>query len=289
MSEPPLDGGPGQPADPTGPAGPDHSSPDDIGAPDDAPRRGAHRAGGRPTPPPPPPAGAPYWPQPDYQPDEPLPRPLSDTLPLRLLQIGGTIALVIILIVVFNQVFKSNKTTSNDVQSVGSHTPAATTTGPPKTSTSAAPTPGGTKTSGSPKTSAPGKTTPPTKKPTARPTAKPSPAATPTTAKPITAKPITAPPPPVAVKAPLLVLNNSRIHGLAEVGKATFAKGGWTVTGTGNYSGRLPETTVFYSPGLKAAAETLARQFPTVTAIEPRPAGVPGNALTVVLTRYFKS
>jgi hypothetical protein len=85
----------------------------------------------------------------------------------------------------------------------------------------------------------------------------------------------------------LLVLNNSRIHGLAVTGATTFRNGGWTVTGTGNYSGRLPQTTVFYSPGFQAAAETLARQFSTVTVVAPRPAGVPGTALTVVLTRYF--
>jgi hypothetical protein len=86
----------------------------------------------------------------------------------------------------------------------------------------------------------------------------------------------------------LLVLNNSRIRGLAETGRSTFERGGWTVVGTANFPGRLPETTVYYSPGFKAAAETLARQFPTVTAILPRPAGVPGSTLTVVLTRYFK-
>jgi cytoskeletal protein RodZ len=216
-----------------------------------------------------------------------LRRPLADILPRRLLQGGGVIVLVIVLIFVFNQVFASNKTTSNDTQPVATHTTTATAAGAPTTSTGAATTTGGTKTS-SPaqptKTSAPAKPTAPTTKPTTKPTAKPT---SKPTAKP-TAKPTTAPPPPVAVKAPLLVLNNSRIHGLAEVGKATFSKGGWTVVGTGNYTGRLPETTVFYSPGFNAAAETLARQFPTITAIQPRPAGVPGSALTVVLTRYFK-
>jgi hypothetical protein len=100
---------------------------------------------------------------------------------------------------------------------------------------------------------------------------------------------VTTPPPPAGVKAPLLVLNNSRIHGLALTGAATFRNGGWTVVGTGNYTGRLPQTTVFYSPGSQAAAETLARQFPTVTAVKPRPAGFNGDApLIVVLTRYFK-
>jgi outer membrane biosynthesis protein TonB len=295
MSEPPLDGGPGQPEQ--GDSA-DHPSPDD-GAAEDSPRRGSHRAGGRPTPPPPPPAGAPYWPQPDYQPDEPLKRPLAETLPLRLLQGGMALILVIILVFVLFQVFKPSKTTDEKPTAASSKPPAgssrttpAKTSGAPGAATSAAP-----GTTSAPVTQPAGTTTAkPTKKPTSKPTSskpttKPPTTKAPTTkptTKPPTTKPPVVAPPPVDVKAPLLVLNNSRIHGLAQVGRDAFAKGGWTVTGTGNYSGRLPQTTVFYSPGLKAAAETLARQFPSVTVVKPRPAGVPGSSLTVVLTRYFK-
>jgi hypothetical protein len=301
MSEPPPDGGPGQPpaGDQPDPSSPDYSSPDYNGAPDDVgedgPRRsGAHRAGGRPTPPPPPPAGAPYWPQPDYQPDDPVKRPLIDTLPVMLLKGGAAVVVVAILLFVFYQMFGGN-TTSNDAKPVATHTSATVTkTGSPATGTSGTVAPtttaAPTKTSAPGKTTAPGKTsapatktTAPTKtatptKATAKPTSKPTPTAKPTT-----------PPPPVDVKAPLLVLNNSRIHGLAQTGRTTFEKGGWTVLDTGNFSGRLPQTTVFYSPGFQAAAQTLARQFPTVTAVQPRISGLPGSApLTVVLTRFFK-
>ena len=321
MSEPPEGGSPEQP-DAGGPAAseggapdvssPDYSSPDYNGAPDgagdDGPRRtGAHRASGRPTPPPPPPAGAPLWPQPDYQPDEPLKRPLIDTLPLRLLQIGGAIVLVIVLIVVFVEFFGHNSTDNGTVgaglhkTTVGATKTGAPATGVTKTGTTTtsgtaaatvAPTPTAKPTgkpTGKPTTPAttkPATTKPPTTKP---PTSKPATSKPPTSKPTPTAKPTTAAPPPVDVKAPLLVLNNSRIHGLAVTGSNTFTKGGWTVTGTGNFSGRLPQTTVFYSPGFQAAAETLARQFPTVTAVEARIPGLPGNApLTVVLTRYFK-
>jgi hypothetical protein len=301
MSEPPVDGGAGQPAagDPGDPSSPDYSSPDYNGAPDgagdDGPRRtGAHRAGGRPTPPPPPPAGAPYWPQPDYQPDDPVKRPLIDTLPVMLLKGGAAVVVVAVLLFVFYQVFGGN-TTSNDAKPVATHTSATVTkAGSPASGTSGTSAP--TTTTAPTKTSAPGKTTTPGKTTAPTKTKAPTKTATPakTTAKPTskptaTAKPTTPPPPPVNVKAPLLVLNNSRIHGLALTGKATFERGGWTVLGTGNFSGRLPQTTVYYSPGFKAAAQTLARQFPTVTTVLPRTSAVPGSApLTVVLTRYFK-
>jgi hypothetical protein len=57
---------------------------------------------------------------------------------------------------------------------------------------------------------------------------------------------------------------------------------------TGNFTGRLPVTTVFSQPGNEAAARTLARQFPKVTAVEPAPTSLKtGTVLTVVLTRYF--
>jgi hypothetical protein len=166
---------------------------------------------------------------------------------------------------------------------------AATTSGAASKPTTSKPTTG--KPTGKPTTAKPTTVKPTTAKPT---TAKPT-TAEPTTAKPTskpaaqpTSKPTTAPP-AADVKAPLLVLNNSRIHGLAVSGAATFRNGGWTVTGTGNYSGRLAQTTVFYAAGYRAAAETLARRFPSVSAVQARPAGVPGSApLTVVLTRYFK-
>lgn len=295
MTEPPEGGGHG-PSGETPEGSPhDPGSPDYAGSPDDGPRRGAHRAGARPTPPPPPPAGAPYWPTPPAAPPgAKLRQPLADTLPVRLLQLGGALLLVIVLVVVLYALFHSNNKGENN-QGAGStaakHTTAPATPGG-RPSSGPATTTAGTATTAPATTSAAATSTkgatskPPAGKPTSKPTAKPT--TKPPTKAPTT-KPTTAAPPPADVKAPLLVLNNSRIHGLAITGAATFRKGGWTVVGTGNFSGRLPRTTVFYSPGAKAAAETLARQFPTVTAVEPRPAGLRGDApLIVVLTRYFK-
>lgn len=81
------------------------------------------------------------------------------------------------------------------------------------------------------------------------------------------------------------MLNNSTIHGLAASAAARLRAGGWPVRLVGNFTGRLPYTTVFYDPGQQAAARQLARDFPAVRAVLPRFAGLPGTGLTVVLTR----
>jgi hypothetical protein len=82
-------------------------------------------------------------------------------------------------------------------------------------------------------------------------------------------------------------LNNSRIHGLAHRAAGDFASGGWRIAGVGNFSGRIAATTAYYGPGGRAAAEQLAREFPKVTRVLPRFAGLPGAGLTVVVTRYY--
>lgn len=94
----------------------------------------------------------------------------------------------------------------------------------------------------------------------------------------------TAEPPGV----PLLVLNNSSIDGLGLRAANDFRRGGWTVAGVGNLTGRLRDTTVYYEPGYDGQAHALAAQFPQVHRVLPRIKGLPGEArLTVVVTRYY--
>ena len=95
-----------------------------------------------------------------------------------------------------------------------------------------------------------------------------------------------APVPPPALP-PVTVLNNSRIDLLAARAAARFEAAGWPVAATGNYRGRLSETTVFYGPGQEAAAREFAARFPGVARLQPRTATLPGSGLTVVLTRDF--
>lgn len=98
----------------------------------------------------------------------------------------------------------------------------------------------------------------------------------------------TSAPPAQAPIAPVGVLNNSRIKGLADRGAATFRAGGWPVPLTGNYSGgTIAQTTVYFGPGQQASAQRFAKQF-AIPRVLPRFAGLPGSGLTVVLTRDFR-
>jgi hypothetical protein len=137
----------------------------------------------------------------------------------------------------------------------------------------------------------------PTLTPTATPTASPSPRPTrikPTpTARPTRTHP--APPPThtpdtVVAVAPLTVLNNSTISGLASQSAEEFHARGWPIASVGNFTGRVAETTAYYTPGVekeRLAAKKLAGQFPGITRISERFDGLPGSGLTVVLTRYY--
>lgn len=105
------------------------------------------------------------------------------------------------------------------------------------------------------------------------------------------APPVAAPAPPAVPagppRLPLTVLNNSRTTGLADRAAATFRAGGWPVSVTGNFRGRIRATTVYYEPGQEASARALARRFAGIERVLPRFDGLPGRGLTVVLTRDY--
>ncbi len=98
-----------------------------------------------------------------------------------------------------------------------------------------------------------------------------------------TASAAPSPPAPPA----LLVLNNSRRPGLARRAARLFEDAGWPVRGTGNFTGRIPVTTVYYPDGQATLARRVAARFPGVRRVAPRFAGLPGSGLTVVVTREF--
>jgi len=109
---------------------------------------------------------------------------------------------------------------------------------------------------------------------------------------PVPASPTPSPTPSPTVQArpAITVLNNSRINGLAAKAAGDFRAGGWRVVATGNLSGRLPRTTVYYGPAQREAAAALRRQFPAIAEMAPRYAGLPGEGgLTVVVTRDYPS
>jgi hypothetical protein len=85
----------------------------------------------------------------------------------------------------------------------------------------------------------------------------------------------------------VLVLNNSRVHNLAQRSADRFRAGGWPIAGTGNYSGGvISRTTIYYAPGQLASAQRFAKQF-AIPRVIPRFSGLPGSGLTVVLTRDY--
>jgi hypothetical protein len=88
--------------------------------------------------------------------------------------------------------------------------------------------------------------------------------------------------------APVQVLNNSRITGLAARAAAEVHAKGWRIEAVGNLQGLVPETTVYYAPGERSAAVHLKHEFASIARIEPAAAGhitTHGHDLTLVVTR----
>lgn len=102
------------------------------------------------------------------------------------------------------------------------------------------------------------------------------------------APPVPAPAGPAAAEVPVIVLNNSRIEGLADTAAAVFRRGGWPVARTGNFRGKIPSTTVYYEAGQQAAARAFADRFDEVVRVRPRFATLPARGLVVVVTRDFR-
>lgn len=92
-----------------------------------------------------------------------------------------------------------------------------------------------------------------------------------------------------AAKLPVTVLNNSRRQHLAAHVAGELAAKGWPIRKTGNFTGRIIATTVYYAPGQRAAAERLARAFSQIRRVEPRFRGLPGTGLTLVVTRDWSA
>ncbi|HEY7103464.1 MAG TPA: LytR C-terminal domain-containing protein [Mycobacteriales bacterium] len=132
-------------------------------------------------------------------------------------------------------------------------------------------------------------TSPAPSRPTGSPSGSRSSGPQPTTGSRTTAAPpsrTTAAPPATAARAPLTVLNNSTINGLADRAAGEVQNRGWQVAQVGNFGGRLPTTTVYYTPGDaagQAAATELAREFPQIDQVLPRYAGLPPTPAGIVL------
>jgi hypothetical protein len=92
---------------------------------------------------------------------------------------------------------------------------------------------------------------------------------------------------PTAPVLPVSVLNNSRRSGLAHQAAAQVAAHGWPITQVGNFTGRVPISTLYYAPGQLASAQRLAQQMPAIQRVRPRFSGLPTAGLTLVVTREW--
>ena len=82
---------------------------------------------------------------------------------------------------------------------------------------------------------------------------------------------------------PVYVFNQTPITGLAAETAAQLEGQGWNVVGVDNWIGTVPEDTVYFYPGDRAAADRLAQQFPGIGRVWPASAPMPQGALTVIL------
>lgn len=95
----------------------------------------------------------------------------------------------------------------------------------------------------------------------------------------------TAPP-----RAPVIVLNNTQIPGLAATAGADLTAAGWTVTSTSNYSNNIESTAAYYDPSdpaNEAAATELQREFPFIVRVVPRFSDLPPSPIVLVLTKAY--
>ncbi len=84
-------------------------------------------------------------------------------------------------------------------------------------------------------------------------------------------------------QVPVYVFNQTSITGLAAQTGAELDTAGWNVVGVDNWIGTVPEDTVYFYPGDRAAADRLSHDFPGIGRVWPASAPMPAGALTVIL------
>jgi hypothetical protein len=131
---------------------------------------------------------------------------------------------------------------------------------------------------------------PPTSHPTPKPPSTSHPTSHPTSAPPTPHHRSSTPAVPVGntAMAPVVVLNNSTISGLAAAVANELHAKGWQIKSVGNQQSVIAETTLYYGAGKRAAARHLAKQFSQIRRIRSAAAaGIAsyGSNLTLVVTR----
>ena len=92
----------------------------------------------------------------------------------------------------------------------------------------------------------------------------------------------TKPTQPVVPHTLVVVFNNTPIKGLAAQKANLLSNAGWHVAATDNWYGSIPESTVYYPPGLVGQAHQLATVL-HISRIHPAVAPMQLDRLTVIL------
>lgn len=96
-------------------------------------------------------------------------------------------------------------------------------------------------------------------------------------------------PSPTAERAPVVVLNQVGVRGLAGRTAQRLEARGWEVIGTGDFSGTVPSNTVYYPPDLEDAAVALTEEFPQITSrTRDYFSGLREDALTLILAEDYE-
>ncbi|NED95589.1 LytR C-terminal domain-containing protein [Phytoactinopolyspora alkaliphila] len=94
-------------------------------------------------------------------------------------------------------------------------------------------------------------------------------------------------PAPPELRTPLGIANQTSVEGLELQARDRIEAGGWEVEATSGFNGSVPETTVYYPPGLEESAQALARQFPEIGRVEETFDGLNPTRLVVVLVEDY--
>jgi hypothetical protein len=93
-------------------------------------------------------------------------------------------------------------------------------------------------------------------------------------------EPTTAPP---ELRTPVGIANQTAVEGLEFVAQERFEAGGWEVAATSGFNGTVPETTVYYPPGMEDSAVALSRQFPEISRVAASFEGLNPSRIVVIL------
>ena len=87
----------------------------------------------------------------------------------------------------------------------------------------------------------------------------------------------------------VVVLNQTSHKGLAGTVAQRLRDKGWKVALTGNFTGQVTATTVYYPQGAQSDAEAAAAGLPTEPRVRPRFGNLSTSRLTVVVTDSYPS